>query len=73
MIMVLCSRKMASLVKILNNFRAEIFDFLVRQNYLEFCKSSHIPRTEHHNRLYKGVAVDFELFLFEYRHLYSQR
>ena len=36
--------------KILNIFHALGFNFPVRQNYLEFCQTSHIPRTDHHNR-----------------------
>ena len=30
--------------KILNNFCAASLDFLVRQNYSEFCQTSHIPK-----------------------------
>ena len=38
--------------KILNNFRSLPINFLVRENYLEFCQISHIPRTDHHNHYF---------------------
>ena len=38
--------------KILNNFRAVFLNFLVQQNFLEFCQTSHILRTDHQNRYF---------------------
>ena len=52
-IMVVCSRNMDSL-KTANNFDAIVFNFLVRQNCLEFRQTSHIPRTDHYNRYFRS-------------------
>ena len=49
--MMVFSRNMASL-EYGYNFRDASFDFLVRQKYLEFCQTSHIPRKDHHNRYF---------------------
>ena len=49
--------------KILNNFPAASFDVLARQNYLEFCQTSHIPRKDHHNRFF-FVSSDSDSWLY---------
>ena len=36
--------------KILNNFGALTFSFIVRENYLEFCQTGYTLRTDHPNR-----------------------
>ena len=44
--------------KTVNNFRASSFSFLVRENYLEFCQTSHIPRTDR-NTCYQSIFQSF--------------
>ena len=39
----------------------------MRQNYLEFCQTSHIPRTDHYNRYF--IITRFDFFWFHWKPL----
>ena len=53
-IMVVCSWNKAK-NKILDNFSALENQNLQRENYLEFCQTSHIPRTDQYNRYFDHI------------------